>query len=86
MLRDRYESDKLFEQITALMPKMDPILAKIDTYLEDEKLFALVREDLSKRRPMTLVTGRNSTPVEVIERMLVVKRLYRLATKRPSGM
>lgn len=77
MLRDRYESDKLFEQITALMPKMDPILAKIDTYLEDEELFALVREDLSKRRPLTLVTGRNSTPVEVIERMLVVKRLYR---------
>jgi hypothetical protein len=75
MLRDRYESDKLFEQITALMPKMDPILAKIDTYLEDEKLFALVREGLSKRRPMTLVTGRNSTPAEVIERMLVVKRL-----------
>jgi len=76
MLRDRYDSDKLFEQISALMPQMDPILAKIDTYLEDEGLFALVWEDLSKRCPQTLVTGRNSTPVEVILRMLVVKRLY----------
>jgi len=76
MLRDRYDSDKLFEQITALMPKMDPVLAKIDAYLEDEELFTLIREDLSRRHPQTLVTGRNSTPVEVILRMLVVKRLY----------
>jgi len=75
MLRERYNSDKIFEQITALMPRMDPILAKIDAYL-DEELVVLIREDLSRRHPKTLVTGRNSTPVEVIIRLLVVKRLY----------
>ena len=77
MLRERYPVDKLFEQIAVHFPKMDPILAKIDDYLEDEQLYQLVRDDLSKRRPKTLETGRKSTPVEVALRMMVVKRLYR---------
>lgn len=34
------------------------------------------KEDLSKRHPKTLKIGRNSTPVEVVIRMLIVKRLY----------
>jgi transposase, IS5 family len=76
MLQDRHPTDKVFHQILDLVPKMDPVLAKIDGYLEDEAIFRLVRTDLSKRYPKTLVTGRNSTPVEVILRMLVVKRLY----------
>lgn len=76
MLRERYPKDKLFEEIAQRFPKMDPILAKIDTQLEDEKLFTLVKEDLSRRHPKTLKTGRNSTPVEVVMRMLIVKRLY----------
>jgi hypothetical protein len=50
MLRKRYPVDKLFEEITAHFPKMDPILAKIDGYLEDEQLYQLVKDDLSKRR------------------------------------
>jgi IS5 family transposase len=79
MLRDRHPIDKLFADILLLIPKMDPRLAQIDQYLEDEALFKLVREDLSKRWPLTLITGRNSTPVEVIERMLVVRRLYDLS-------
>jgi IS5 family transposase len=79
MLRDRHPIDKTFEEILLLIPKMDPRLAKIDQYLEDEALFRLVREDLAKRWPLTLITGRNSTPVEVIERMLVVRRLYNLS-------
>ena len=77
MLRERYPINKLFEEITTHFPKMDPILAKIDGYLEDENLYQLIKDDLSKRRPKTLQTGRNSTPVEVVLRMLVVKRLYR---------
>ena len=79
MLRDRHPIDKLFEDIVVLIPKMDPVLAKIDQYLEDDELFRLVREDLGKRWPLTLITGRNSTLVEVIERMLVVRRLYSLS-------
>jgi IS5 family transposase len=77
MLRERYPVDKLFDEIAVYFPAMDPILAKIDRYLEDEELYQLIKSDLSKRRPKTLETGRKSTPVEVALRMLVVKRLYR---------
>ena len=77
MLREHYPLDKLFEELAAHFPKIDPALAKVDLFLEDEKLYRLIKRDLSKRWPRTLETGRNSTPVEVILRMLVVKRLYR---------
>ena len=76
MLREQYAKDKLFTEILQLIPQMDPILAKIDGYLDDDQLFRLIRADLAKRWPKTLETGRNSTPVEVVLRMLVVKRLY----------
>lgn len=76
MLREQYAKDKLFTEILQLIPQMDPILAKIDGYLDDDQLFCLIRADLSKRWPKTLETGRHSTPVEVVLRMLVVKRLY----------
>ena len=79
MLQDRYETDKLFEDILKLTNQMDPVLAEIDRLLDDEELYQLIRKDLAKRFPMTEVTGRNSTPVEVILRMLAVKRLYSLS-------
>jgi IS5 family transposase len=61
---------------------MDPVLAKIDQLLEDEALYQLIRNDLAKHYPQTEHTGRNSTPVEVILRMLAVKRLYGLSYER----
>jgi len=76
MLREHYPIDKRFEEILGYLPKMDPVLAKIDRYLEDEKLYRLIRQDLSQRWPKSLETGRGSTPVEVVLRMLVVRRLY----------
>jgi len=76
MLREHYPNDKRFEELLGCVPELSPELKKIDRYLEDEKLYRLIRADLAKRRPKTLQTGRNSTPVEVVERMLVVKRLY----------
>jgi len=76
MLREHYPIDKLFEEVLGYVPDLAPELVKIDSYLEDEKLYRLIRKDLSLRRPKTLQTGRNSTPVDVILRMLVVKRLY----------
>jgi IS5 family transposase len=76
MLREHYPTDKLFEEILSYLPKMDASLAKIDRYLEDEKLYHLIQQDLSKRWAKTLETGRGSTPVEVVLRMLVVRRLY----------
>lgn len=76
MLVEHYELDKQFEELARYFPSMDPALAKVDAYLEDEKLYGLIKKDLSKRWPKTTETGRNSTPVEVVLRMLVVKRLY----------
>jgi transposase, IS5 family len=82
MLQDRYDIDKFFEDILKLTNQMDPVLAKIDQLLDDEALYQLIRNDLAKRYPMTEQTGRNSTPVEVILRMLAVKRLYGLSYER----
>jgi IS5 family transposase len=79
MLQDRYEADKLFAGILKLTHEMDPVLAEMDAILEDDEMFQLIKADLSKRRPKTLVTGRHSTPVEVILRMLATKRLYDLS-------
>ena len=55
---------------------MEPELAQLDKLLEDDALFQMVKNDLAKRFPRTLVDGRLATPVEVILRMIVVKRLY----------
>lgn len=76
MLRDSYADDKEFAEILKLVPQMESGLAAIDRYLEDEQLFQLIRTDFSKRWKNTLLTGRHSTPVEAVLRMLVVKRLY----------
>jgi IS5 family transposase len=82
MLLDRYEFDKHFERILKLTNAMDPVLAKIDQLLEDDALYQLTRHDLAKRFPRTEQTGRNSTPVEVVLRMLAVKRLYGLSYEK----
>jgi len=77
MLVEHYPLDKRFEELARHFAVMDPALVKVDQYLEDEKLYRWIKADLSKRYPKTTETGRNSTPVEVVLRMLVVKRLYR---------
>ena len=79
MLVEHYPNDKRFEELLGYFPELSPELKKIDTYLEDEKLYRLIRDDLAKRYPKTKETGRHSTPVEVvlsIYDVLVVKRLY----------
>ena len=76
MLVEHYPLDKRFEELARHFPAMEGDLEKIDQYLEDEKLYGWIQGDLSKRYAKTKETGRNSTPVEVVLRMLVVKRLY----------
>jgi IS5 family transposase len=76
MLQDKYAKDKFFESIYHLTDEMDPELGQIDQLLEDEDLYHLLRADFAKRHPHTESTGRPSTPVEVVLRMLTVKRLY----------
>ena len=79
MLQDRYKKDKFFETIIKLTIEMDPVLAQIDVLLDDEELYQLIRNDFTKRYPLTEVTGRKSTPVEVVLRMLTIKQLYGLS-------
>lgn len=55
---------------------MEPELAQLDTLLEDDFLFERVKADLCRRHPNSATLGRHSTLVEVVLRMLVVKRLY----------
>ena len=79
MLQERSEKDKFFESIIKLTIEMDSVLAQIDELLDDEELYQLIRNDLAKRFPLTEVTGRKSTPVEVVLRMLTIKQLYGLS-------
>jgi IS5 family transposase len=77
MLRDKYPADPLFMKILELTGiTIDAELVEIDRILEDEEIFQRVKHDLSQRYPKTLVTGRRSTPVEVIMRQLALKDLY----------
>ena len=73
---DRYDPVNLFELVPKLKLEMEPELARLDVLLDDDELFSLVRADLLKRYPNSGRLGRHSTPVEVILRMLLVKRLY----------
>ena len=77
MIVDRYDPINLFEELVPkLNLKMEPELRELDRLLEDDVLFEQVRADLCQRHPNSGRLGRHSTPVEVILRMLVVKRLY----------
>jgi transposase, IS5 family len=76
MLRERYGAQNIFEQIGTVSIEMEPVLSRLDKLLDEDALFEAVKADLAKRYPRTLVTGRGSTPVEVVLRLLVVKHLY----------
>jgi transposase, IS5 family len=76
MLRDRSAPVDLFALVPALQLHFEPELAELDRLLEDDQLFQHVKADLSRRRPRTTETGRPSTPVEVLLRLLVVQHLY----------
>jgi IS5 family transposase len=76
MLRDRATPVDLFALVPALELRFEPELAGLDRLLQDDQLFNQVKADLSRRRPHTTETGRPSTPVEVILRLLVIQHLY----------
>jgi IS5 family transposase len=76
MLRDRYEAINRFDRVPQLSLEMEPVLTKLDQLLDDERLFRLVKADLSRRFPRSALDGRPCTPVEVILRMLIIKHLY----------
>jgi IS5 family transposase len=76
MLRDRYTPVDLFALVPALELRFEPELAELDRLLDDDQLFQQVKADLSRRRPKTAQTGRPSTPIEAILRLLVIQHLY----------
>jgi IS5 family transposase len=76
MIVDRYDPVNLFELVPKLKLEMEPELARLDVLLDDDELFSVMRADLIQRYPNSGRLGRHSTPVEVILRMLLVKRLY----------
>jgi transposase, IS5 family len=76
MIVDRYDPMNIFEMVPKLELDFEPELRELDRLLEDDKLFSVVKADLAKRYPNSERLGRHSTPVEVILRMLLVKRLY----------
>jgi IS5 family transposase len=76
MIVNRYDPVNLFELVPKLKLEMEPELAGLDRLLDDDVLFERVRADLCQRYPNSARLGRHSTPVEVVLRMLVVKRLY----------
>lgn len=76
MLRDRATPVDLFALVPALALTFEPVLARLDQLLDDDELVQAVRTDLAHRWPRTRQTGRPSTPVEVVLRLLIVKRLY----------
>ena len=75
MIRDRYDPVQLFDLVPQLHLQFEPELAELDRLLDDELLVQQVKADLARRFPHSTVTGRPSTPVEVILRMLIVKHL-----------
>ena len=77
MIVDRYAPVNLFEIVPKQAMEFEPELRELDRLLEDDELFQRVKADLSRRRPQSRTRGRHSTPVEVVLRLLVVKRLYR---------
>ncbi len=76
MIVDRYNPVNLFELVPKLNLEMEPELAQLDRLLDDDTIFEKVKADLCHRYPNSARLGRHSTPVEVILRILVVKRLY----------
>ncbi|MDQ2742079.1 MAG: ISNCY family transposase [Chloroflexota bacterium] len=76
MLIDCYPYEDVFARVPELAHQTDPVLRQLDALLEDDRLYQQVRADLGRRYPLTMVTGRHSTPGEAILRLLVVKHLY----------
>lgn len=76
MIVDSYPAVDLFALLPEALRHQDPLLQVLDTVLDDPVLLASVREDVCHRSPHSATRGRSSTPVEVIFRMLVLRRFY----------
>jgi IS5 family transposase len=76
MIIDRYPPVNLFALVPKLVAEFEPQLRELDRLLDDDVIVQRIKVDMSRRRRYSLTAGRHSTPVEVVLRLLVVKRLY----------
>src|SRR5690349_20797885 len=76
MLRDRHEPVDIFARVPQLSHALDPVLAQLNHLLDADAIFQQLKADLSIRYRYTTRTGRPSTPVQVILRLLGIKHLY----------
>ena len=76
MIVDRYAPVNLLERVPELEADFDAELRVLDQLLEDDTILARVKADLARRCPHSLTLGRHGTPVEVVLRLLLLKRLY----------
>jgi IS5 family transposase len=84
MIVDRYDPVNLFELVPKLMADFEPELRELDRLLDDDAILQRIKADLARRAPHSLTRGRHSTPVEVILRLFVVKRLYSWSYAAPE--
>lgn len=82
MLRKKYHIDREFNIVLLLFGEMDEQMIQIDHLLCNDKLLELISADFSKRYPLSSKTGRKSTPVEMIFRMLTLKHLRGLSYEK----
>jgi transposase, IS5 family len=76
MIVDRYAPENLFVLVPQRWAEFEPELRELDRLLEDDQFFQQVKADLARRYRQSLRRGRHSTPVAVVLRLLVVRRLY----------
>ena len=66
----------LFALVPKLTADFEPELRALDRLLDDDEIVQRFKADLARRALHSLRRGRPGTPVEVILRLLVIKRLY----------
>src|SRR5947209_4157407 len=76
MIVDHSDGIDPFASLSAPLIAKQPHLQILGALLDDAELLALVRSDFVRRYPKSAVAGRHSTPLEIVLRMLVVRRLY----------
>ncbi len=77
MIVDRYPRVNIFDLVSVdQLRRIDPVLTALDALLADDVVFCRVKADLAQRSPHSADRGRPGTPVEVVLRMLLVRRLY----------
>jgi transposase, IS5 family len=77
MVRRRHSQQNLGEVFFAREAEslMEAWMKEADQILEDEQLLDLIYEQLGRRHPQSRKRGRNSTPSEVVLRLMVLKQV-----------